>query len=322
MGNWITIERIISDYFSGGKYQLSKFNFAMLLNENLKTYLENCLSQQISVPVNIREILAIGGGSINYAYCLNTNAGKFFAKINNASKFPEMFTAEARGLELLAETNTFNIPNVIKVGDFENVSFILMEFIEAGKCVKNFFADFGSKLATLHQHTNIYFGLNHDNYIGSLKQSNIQQKNGVMFFIHERLQVQIALAEQNRMIDSSTIEQFEKLYGKLETILPKEKSSLLHGDLWSGNFMTSPGGKACLVDPAVYYGNREADIAMSKLFGGFDNDFYESYNATFPLIKGWEQRIDVWNLYPLLVHVNLFGGGYVAQVKSILKRFC
>ena len=141
------------------------------------------------------------------------------------------------------------------------------------------------------------------------------------FFIEGRLEKQIALAKNSGAIDSATVQQFNRLYNKLPEIIPEEKPSLIHGDLWNGNFMTGADGKAWLIDPAVYYGHREMDLAMTKLFGGFSTDFYESYNETFPLQKGFNNRVDIHNLYPLLVHVNLFGGGYLHEVKNILSRF-
>ena len=122
-------------------------------------------------------------------------------------------------------------------------------------------------------------------------------------------------------IDKNTIIQFEKLFVELHNILPDESPSLVHGDLWSGNFMTGTDGEPCLIDPAVYYGHREMDLSMTKLFGGFDDKFYEAYNVEYPLTPGFEERVDIHNLYPLLVHVNLFGGQYVSQVRGILKRF-
>jgi len=169
--------------------------------------------------------------------------------------------------------------------------------------------------------TNTNFGLDYNNYIGSLHQQNNLHPTWVDFFINERLQPQIKLARDNNEIDSTTILKFENLYKKLDEVFPKEKPALLHGDLWSGNFMSDEKGESVIMDPTVYYGHREMDIAMAKLFGGFDAEFYSSYNEHYPLENGWEQRINVCNLYPLMVHVNLFGGGYLGQVKSILSKF-
>jgi fructosamine-3-kinase len=263
----------------------------------------------------------MGGGCINHAMKVETTSGFFFLKWNSAKRFPGMFEAEAKGLTLLKEMNAIGIPRVIGTGETGSDSFILLEFIEAGSQVKNFWNDFGTSLANLHRNSSESFGLPYDNYIGSLPQDNSQKKSWTEFFIEERLEKQIAIARNSEAISNSMVQQFNHLYKQLPEIIPEEKPSLIHGDLWNGNFMTGADGKAWLIDPAVYYGHREMDLAMSKLFGGFNGEFYESYDETFPLQKGFDQRADIHNLYPLLVHVNLFGGGYLSEVKNILSRF-
>jgi len=292
-----------------------------MISNELKEALEKLLAEKFSQAIFIQNIKPVSGGCINETIKLETNHKTFFLKINSAKTFPGMFEAEAKGLKLLAATNTIKIPDVIHHGEHNGFSFLLLEWIEPGKREKDFFEDFGKKLAALHKHTNNYFGLDHDNYIGSLPQSNKQYENGIDFFIEQRLIKQIEIAKDKNEIDSSTIKQFNNLFKKLPEIIPPDKPSLLHGDLWSGNYMTDNNGSACLIDPAVYYGFREADLAMTKLFGGFDSEFYEAYNEEFPLQKNWQQRLDIFNLYPLMVHVNLFGGGYLSQVKNILKSF-
>lgn len=292
-----------------------------MLSDELKEEIEKRLSEKSSKQVFINNIKPVSGGCINETLKLETDYADFFLKINSSKKFPGMFEAEARGLKLLAAAKTINIPAVIDRGEHNEVSFLLLEWIETGKRINNFFEDFAHKLASLHKHTNHYFGLDHDNYIGSLPQSNKQYENGIDFFIEQRLQKQIELAKNKNIIDDSILKQFNHLFKKLPEIIPDEKPSLVHGDLWSGNYLTNKNGEATIVDPAVYYGFREADIAMTKLFGGFDASFYQAYNEEFPFQKNRQQRFDVFNLYPLMVHVNLFGGGYLSQVKSILKMF-
>jgi fructosamine-3-kinase len=287
------------------------------ISEKIKILLGNYCGAEI----NILRLSSIGGGCINHAMKVETTSGNFFLKWNDAKKFPDMFEEEAKGLSLLKAVNTIGIPEIIGTGEAENYSFIVLEFIESGRREKNFWLDFGAALAHLHKHSSGLFGLNHDNYIGSLPQSNLQKKNWTEFFIEERLEKQIAIAKNSGAINNSTVQQFNNLYKRLPEIIPEEPPSLLHGDLWNGNFMTGADGKAWLIDPAVYYGHREMDLAMTKLFGGFSEEFYESYNETFPLQKGFSGRADIHNLYPLMVHVNLFGGSYVQEVKNILSRF-
>jgi len=185
----------------------------------------------------------------------------------------------------------------------------------------DYWTDFGHKLAGLHRCSKENFGLDHDNYIGSLPQSNGSSSTWVEFFINQRLRVQLTLAKNGNNIPSQLLQSFDKLIQKIPDWLPEEKPALLHGDLWSGNVMVGSDGKVCLIDPAVYYGHREIELAFTTLFGGFDQSFYHAYNEEFPLAQGYEDRFDIYNLYPLLVHVNLFGSSYLSGIQTILDRF-
>jgi protein-ribulosamine 3-kinase len=260
------------------------------------------------------------GGCINHGGKLNTSAGDLFLKWNDAEKFTGMFAAEAKGLKLLRDTHAIHVPEVVAVGGTGSWQFLLMEFIDEKPGAGRYWADLGEQLALLHRHTASAFGLDHDNYIGSLAQLNTPAEKWVDFFITQRLDVQVKLAASNGKLRPETIRQFESLYKKLPEILPEEKPSLLHGDLWSGNLITNIKGGPCLIDPAAYYGNREAEIAFTRLFGGFAAEFYDVYNTAFALQPGHAERYNIYNLYPLMVHVNLFGGGYLSQVVSILKE--
>lgn len=263
----------------------------------------------------------IGGGSINQACKLRTSEGDFFLKWNDRDRYPAMFETEAMGLKLMAASKSIKIPEVIAVGEGDEHSFIILELIESGPKVRDYWEDFAMRLAQMHRNTGPYFGLDHDNYIGSLKQYNEPRKDWVSFFIEQRLEKQVRLARDHGRIPSDTMKVFEKLYRQLPGIFPEEKPSLIHGDLWSGNFITDNEGRACILDPAVYYGHREMDIGMSKLFGGFHFNFYAAYNKAWPMENGWQGRVDICNLYPLMVHVNLFGGGYLSSVQRTLKQF-
>lgn len=283
--------------------------------------IEQILSQKAGHPVQVMNTASVGGGSINEAYRLETIDGLFFVKINSASRYPKMFEKEALGLQLLSDANEIPVPEVIEYGETGTDVFLVLRFIDSAKATKTFWEDFGKRMAKLHQHTNKLFGLEHDNYIGSLHQSNRQHETWSAFFIQERLEPLAKMAFDSHLLTSKDLRSLENFENKLDDIFPKEEPSLLHGDLWSGNFMVNEKGNAAIIDPAVYYGHREMDLGMSQLFGGFHPLFYEAYNKEFVLEKGWKQRIEFCNLYPLLVHINLFGGGYVGSFQSILRSF-
>ena len=179
--------------------------------------------------------------------------------------------------------------------------------------------DFGQSLARLHRHTAGYFGHTMDNYMGSLPQCNTRHENWNSFFVEERLTRQVDLARGYFSV--SDLAAFERLYSRMDDLIPVESPALIHGDLWGGNYMVGADGKACLIDPAAYHGHREADIAMTTLFSGFDDPFYLAYNEEYPLEKGWRERLDIFKLYPLLIHLNLFGSGYLGSVLSIIRNF-
>lgn len=279
------------------------------------------LAQEYNETIVVYTAVSLPGGSINYAFHLRTSHGEFFLKYNYAGTFPAMFEKEARGLELLHQSNTARVPLVIHYDEVDDYSFLLLEYIKSSKQRKDFWIDFAQSLAALHRIHNVQFGLDHDNYMGSLYQWNIAHHDWIGFFIDERLERQLKLARDDGKIDTAGVAAFQRLFTRLHDILPVEKPSLLHGDLWSGNFMIDDSGRVCIIDPAVYFGHREIDIAMSKLFGGFHFNFYAEYNKAFPMEAGWQERVDIYNLYPLMVHVNLFGGGYMGSVKNILKSF-
>jgi len=264
---------------------------------------------------------SLGGGSINSVYKIETTDGEFVMKINSASRYPGMFKAEAAGLQIIMDAASISVPGIVAVTVLKQHQVLLLEYVEPAPRIKHFYSDLGEQLAALHRHTSAQFGLKINNYIGTLPQENTPENSLRDFFVCHRLTPQLRLAVRKERMNTADEKDFEILFDKLEILLPEEKPSLIHGDLWNGNFITGNDGKAWLIDPAVAYSCREADIAMTKLFGGFDEEFYAAYTSTYPLIAGWENRIDLWNLYPLLVHVNLFGGNYVQEVRRIVKQY-
>lgn len=292
-----------------------------MLPDELITLVESFLTAKNASPQSISETRATGGGCINEAYTLKTNAGKYFIKYNSAKAYPAMFEKEALGLKLLASTNSLAVPEIISLGETGKYAWLLLGFIESHPAGRNFWHAFGTGLSALHRNTNENFGLDHDNYIGSLVQKNNPNPDFCNFFILNRIEPQLATARNKGAFGPGAIRCFNSLFNNLHNLIPPEKPALLHGDLWSGNFMVNAEGSPCLIDPAVYFGHREADIAMTQLFGGFSPEFYALYNQAWPMEKGWQNRMDIFNLYPLLVHVNLFGGGYVQQVLQIIRQF-
>lgn len=292
-----------------------------LLPIAIRQHILQFLKGRISQSVAIISTKPLSGGSINNAFLIEASVGHFFLKHNTASKFPQMFHKEARGLELLRNTATIDVPEVLHTGETDGQAYLLLSYVKSSPPSPVFWEMFGKQLAALHANHASQFGLDHDNYMGSLTQSNRFHEKWDDFFVHERLVPQVKMARDAGEIGKTMVAAFERLYTKLNEICPPVKPSLVHGDLWSGNFMVNSRGEPCLIDPAVYYGHPEVDIAMSTLFGGFNPTFYDVYNQFNPLEKGWSNRLDIYNLYPLLVHVNLFGGGYVHQVQRIAGRF-
>lgn len=286
-----------------------------------KSVIEFLSNRKPDTSVEIHAAQPVSGGSINSAYRLETSLGDYFLKYNHAGRYPGMFEKEARGLMLLREPDVISVPEVLLAGEAEEQAYLLMDYVDSAREASDLWDDFGENLAALHTVKSQQFGLDHDNYMGSLYQHNNLHDDWTEFFIVERLERQVKLAREDGNLGRSDVSGFERLYRRLDEIFPPVEPSLIHGDLWSGNFMTDATGHACLIDPAVYFGHPEIDIAMSTLFGGFSGRFYEAYNRHNPLEKGWRDRLDIYNLYPLMVHVNLFGGGYLNSVQRVLRRF-
>lgn len=261
----------------------------------------------------------IGGGSIANSQIVVTESGKkYFLKSygNNIT----ILQNEANGLNELAKSIVIRIPKVIAVTD----KFLLLEFIETGRNGTGFSEIFGRQFAKMHRTTSEDFGFYENNFIGSTPQTNVPEKNSWLdFFWENRLLFQFKLAEKNGYVNSDFRTLFIKLEKEVPSILSgtEEKPTLLHGDLWSGNFMVDENSNPVLIDPAVYYGHREADLAMTRMFGGFDSNFYSAYNNEFPLPDDWEYRINLYMLYHVMNHLNLFGRGYYSQAISIIKKY-
>lgn len=283
------------------------------------------VKEQIQQDTNLEITSAkrVSGGSINQAAKVTlTNDKTCFLKWNTTAD-PRMFSVEEKGLNLLASADTaLKIPAVITTGQTdEKTGYLLQEFIEEGSPKPDSATNFGRELAQLHRHHEEQYGLDHHNYIGRLPQSNTWHKNWVDFFVQERMKPQLQMATESGKLGPGIISHFEGMFKKLADIFPDEPPSLLHGDLWGGNYFFDKDGKATIFDPAVYYGHREIELAFTHLFGGFPSNFYNAYEEKYPLASGFSQRKDIYNMYPLLVHTNLFGGSYARQVEGIVRQF-
>lgn len=292
----------------------------MWLGEEQFDFFEGVFFQTLGRSVEVLEARFLVGGNINTAAQVFSSEGLFFVKWNPEERI-DMFEWEARGLDLLRSTEAIYIPEVIGYGKYRDKTYLVLEYIDPVVPKTDYWESFGQSLALLHSHTQSKFGLHFDNYIGSLPQSNTLTDNGVTFYIEQRLQPQAGMALYKGLISKELYAKFQKLYVRLPDLLPVERPALLHGDLWSGNVMVNEQGDAALIDPAVYYGLREAELAFTTLFGGFDERFYDAYDEAFPMEDGFQERIPIYNLYPLLVHLNLFGTGYLSGIERVLNRF-
>jgi protein-ribulosamine 3-kinase len=289
----------------------------MSFNDRIKKEVEERLKTAIKRADNL------SGGCINNAYRLITESGKkYLIKINDGAP-SDMFEKEAHGLNELQKAAALRLP---EVGIFSS-DYLVTEYIESGKKSESFFRDFGRHFADLHKYKGTSFGFYEDNYIGSTPQKNLpedkENKNWTEFYLNKRLLFQLELCEKNGYAAAELRDSFRKLENKIEDIIggSEEEPSLLHGDLWSGNYMVDEKGNACIIDPAVYYGHREADLAMTKLFGGYPEEFYKSYNENYPLKEGWHYRENIYKLYHVLNHLNLFGMGYYSHALSLIRFY-
>jgi len=270
---------------------------------------------------SIRRSRSVSGGSINQAFRLETKRGAFFLKLNHGGTAKRMLATEARGLQALRSAQAIRIPEVLAQGEAAGYAYLLLEMVEPGPRDRAFWQRFGEELAALHRCSDEQFGWPEDNFIGSLPQPNGRHDSWASFYQSQRLQPQLDMALEANALWPAAPAQFEQLFQRLPELCPEEPPALAHGDLWGGNFLSAANGDPVLIDPAVSYAHREMDLGMSKLFGGFAPAFYEAYQANYPSESGWESRLDLYQLYYLLVHVNLFGGGYVSSTRSVVERY-
>lgn len=265
-------------------------------------------------------LISISGGSINTAYQIQTAQQSYFIKLNQPHLL-SMFEAEAQGLEEMRALNCVRIPEVICHGQADQHSYIVLEHIELGSLKGQASQLLGQQLAQMHAHQQDFYGWHIDNTIGSTEQHNDHEHDWLTFWQQHRLATQLKFADENGFggqLQNKGQQLLEQLHVFFEGYSPT--ASLLHGDLWGGNAAADPQGNPVIFDPACYYGDREADIAMTELFGGFGHDFFAAYQTEYPLDPGYQTRKTLYNLYHIINHLNLFGGSYLSQSESMIDQ--
>ncbi len=282
--------------------------------------IEQAIREATGENFRIHRQVTTGGGCINSTYRLEGEGRAYFVKLNRKGLSP-MFEAEAEGLREIAATRTVRVPWPVCHGVADDWAYLVMENISLrsgrGACDSLL----GQRLAAMHRITKPYFGWSRDNTIGSTPQPNPHIVDWVKFWADRRLGFQLELAA-NRGYGGNLQREGEKLRERLPVFFAgyNPKPSLLHGDLWGGNYAADETGEPVIFDPACYYGDREADIAMTELFGGFGEGFYAAYAEAYPLDVGYAKRKVLYNLYHILNHLNLFGGSYLTQAESMIAR--
>lgn len=285
------------------------------MQTELKSAIVKSIEAATGSGFDVQRIETCGGGCINDAVIFHGDSQNYFVKLNKAAKL-EMFVAEAAGLKAMHTTRTIRVPWPIDYGSFGDSAYLVLEALNFGG--NGDWREMGRQLAKLHRHSAEQFGWERDNTIGSTPQHNNRTDNWAEFFRDHRLRFQLELARKN----GHHLDRANALLEAVADILGDHapEPSLLHGDLWSGNASFLSDGQPVIYDPACYYGDRETDLAFSEYFGGFPSDFYRGYQDEWPLADGYQQRKVLYNLYHVLNHANLFGGGYVGSAQQMVRQ--
>lgn len=291
----------------------------------MEAAIASALSDALGHPVRVERLQPVSGGSINQAAVVHINRGEYFAKWNR-HPIPDQFDREAEGLQAMIDSGTslqIPAPIVWRRPSADTPAFLVIEYLEPGRRVRDFDELLGRGLAEMHRHTADQFGFEHDNYCGATPQPNPWEDDWIGFYREHRLRHQLELAAKNRGVSSGDRATYERMLDRLEELLgiDPEPPALIHGDLWSGNLHVAPDGRPALIDPAAYFGHREAELGMMSLFGGFGSRVYDAYHEAYPLQPGWRDRLPLYELYHVMNHYNLFGGGYGSQAFGIAQRF-
>lgn len=300
------------------------------MDPGLVSAVEDAIAWAVGGVVRLTDVRSLGGGCINAAAAITTSAGPFFVKWN-ARPLPHMFAREAEGLARLAESGApLRIPRPVahRPVDGDVPGFLVTELLEPGRRGSDFDVRLGEGLAAMHRagpsaDEGARYGFPHDNYCGSTPQPNGWMTRWVDFYRERRLGHQLRLAVEGPGVPSGDRRAYERMLERLDDLLADDdaRPALIHGDLWSGNLHVAPDGQPALIDPAAYFGHREAELGMMALFGGFSPRVWAAYEAAWPLAPGWRDRLPLYELYHVMNHYNLFGGGYGAQAFRIARRY-
>ncbi len=283
--------------------------------------LADYIAGTLGVHLLVESAHRVGGGSINSGFRVSDTTGlTYFLKLNTPA-FLEMFEAEREGLQALGGADCLKVPQPLACGVAGDSAFLMLEWLKLSGHDRGALESLGQGLAQLHRVTGDRFGWHRDNTIGSTPQINKRDVDWVRFYRERRLRYQLERAAANGY-GGKLQEKGERLLEKFPQLFAayNPRPSLLHGDLWGGNWGVTADGQPAIFDPAVYFGDREADLAMTRLFGGFGPEFYRAYQAAWPLDDGFDVRQDLYNLYHVLNHLNLFGGGYLAQAERMADK--
>lgn len=265
----------------------------------------------------------VGGGSINDTYaCTLADGRQVFVKTNRRTD-PNMFPCEARGLCWLAEADAIRVPEVLAVNEPDDTEqFLVLEMLAAGRRRNDYDEQLGRRLAQLHRYGAPSFGFDEDNFLATLPQDNTEHDDWPSFYVERRLEPLVRRAVDHGHVRAGWPHKFERVFSRMAELAgPTEPPARLHGDLWSGNLHADATGAPVILDPAVYGGHREIDLAMLRLFGSPSQRFFDAYDEVYPRAAGHGERVELYQLYPLLAHVNLFGGGYVGSTEAALAAY-
>lgn len=279
------------------------------------------LEKSLNLVVKVYSCHHLGGGEVNQSYKIVSDKGVFYIKTHPNKQYPNYFEKERTGLLSLKSQKILDVCSPLGIQEIGSNAFLILEFIESAAPKKDFYALLGQGLAKQHQVSNRYFGFVEDNYLRQCVQLNHRMSKWGEFFIKYRLLNNIKIVADKYHLSIETLRLFDKFLDLVEFAFPEEQPALLHGDFWKEHIIANPEGEPCLLNPSVYYGHREMDLAMTRLVGSFPPEFYEAYHEVYPLQSDWEIRLDFCKMYYHLVHYNIYGQAYFPSIQNLLNKW-